>query len=304
MVDAHDSKSCLARGESSSLSSGTMKSRVLVIVGPTASGKSDLAVRLAKKLNGEAISADSRQVYKGLNVGTGKITEREMQGIPHYLLSIAEPKEHFTVSEWKLMAEKAIEFIQNRGKLPIVVGGTGFYIDALRMNLPEVPPNPSLRKKLGKLSVAELQKMLGKHKIPDMKNKVRLIRALEIVDALGHIPKVKMVNKYNFVFVGIKPENLDEKILGRLVKRLPGIVREAKKLSTKRAFELGLEYRYASLYLQKKLNKKEFIDKLYTAIRQYSRRQMTWFKKNKQITWYPDAESAYAATPKLLAPKR
>src|SRR5882762_9832483 len=119
------------------------KQKVLVIVGPTASGKSGLAVRLAKRLKGEIISADSRQVYKGLNIGTGKITKKEMRGIRHHLLDVANPKNKFTVTEFKELAEKNIEEIIARGKTPIICGGTGFYIDAVVNNVtfPEVPPN-------------------------------------------------------------------------------------------------------------------------------------------------------------------
>lgn len=291
MADAHDSKSCIARCEGSSPSSGTMKPKVLVIVGPTASGKSALAVELARKLDGEVVSADSRQVYKGLDIGTGKITRREMRGVPHHLLDVAYPREQFTASKYKKFALGAIKKILSKGKLPIVVGGTGFYIDALRMDLPEVPPNPALRENLENKSLKELQKMLGRHRLKDMQNRVRLIRAIEIIKALGKIPKAKMDKRYNFVFVGLKPKGLDKKIKERLIKRIPGIIRETKKLGAKRAYELGLEYRFASLYLQGKLNKKEFVEKLNTAIRQYAKRQMTWFKRNKDITWFERASS-------------
>src|SRR3972149_9041812 len=125
-----------------------MKKRILVIVGPTATGKSEVAVFLAKKFDGEVISADSRQVYKGLDIGTGKITKREMSGVPHHLLDVANPKRVFTVSEYKKLGEKALQNIWWRGKLPIICGGTGFYIQALvdGIILPEVPPNKKLRK--------------------------------------------------------------------------------------------------------------------------------------------------------------
>lgn len=278
-----------------------MKPKVLVIVGPTASGKSDLAVKLAKKLGGEVISADSRQVYKSLDVGTGKITKREMRGVPHYLLDVATPKERFTVAEYKDMAANALRFISNRGKLPIIVGGTGFYIDALSMELPDVPPDSKLRKRLEKKSTKELRNMLGKHKIKDPNNKVRLIRAIEIIKSLGEIPKLKIRNDYDFLWVGLRPQDLDKRIRERLIKRVPGIIRETKKLSKKRAHELGLEYRYASLYLQKKLSKEEFIEKLNTAIRKYSKRQMTWFRRNKAIKWFPSAESAFLYTTRALS---
>ncbi|MBX4195414.1 tRNA (adenosine(37)-N6)-dimethylallyltransferase MiaA [Candidatus Parcubacteria bacterium] len=284
------------------------KQKVLVIVGPTASGKSALAVRLAKKLNGEIISADSRQVYKGLDIGTGKITKGEMRGIPHYLMDVADPKERFTAAEWKPMALNAIRFILGRNKLPIIIGGTGFYIDALTMDLPEVQPNSILRKKLEKRSLKELQRMLGKHKIKDPNNRVRLIRAIEIIRTLGKIPRVKIRSDYDFIWIGLKPKDLDKRIHERLLKRIPGILRETKKLNRKRAYELGLEYRFTSEYLQGKFTKKEFIERLEIAIRQYSKRQMTWFRKNKKIRWFDSASGAFRATTRLLSarpkPKR
>ena len=294
MVDAHDSKSCGVIHESSILSPGTMK-KVLVIVGPTASGKSDLAVRLAKKFGGEIISADSRQVYKGLNIGTGKIMKKEMGSVPHHLLDVANPRRQFSVSDYKKLAEKKLAKID----YPIVVGGTGFYIDTLagKFTLPEVPPNKALRKRLEKLSAEKLFAMLKKKDAKraetiDRHNKVRLVRALEIVNALGKVPPQATSSKLQakFVYIGLKPKNLDKRIYQRLLKRIPGILRETKKLSPKRAYELGLEYRFASLYLQKKLSKEEFIEKLYTAIRQYARRQMTWFKRNKSIKWFRSDE--------------
>lgn len=281
------------------------KPKALVILGPTASGKSDLAVRVAKRLKGEIISADSRQVYKGLDIGTGKITKREMRGVPHHLLSVASPRKVFTVAEYQKHANKALQYIVRKSKLPIIVGGTGFYIDALTqgLTLPDVPPNKALRKRLEKLSVEKLFAMLKKkdaHRAQtiDRHNKVRLIRALEIVEKLGKVPKIThnpQPTTHNFTYIGLKPKDLEKRIYKRLIKRLPGILRETKKLSKKRAHDLGLEYRYASLYLQKKLTKKEFIENLTIAIRQYAKRQMTWFKRNGRIRWFDDAIRAERA---------
>lgn len=306
MADAHDSKSCIERCEGSSPSSGTMHKKVLVIVGPTASGKSDLAVSLAKSLDGEVISADSRQVYKGLDVGSGKITKKEMRGIPHHLLDIVSPKKIFTAAEYRKLAKKAIEKIIKNKKIPIIVGGTGFYIDALMNSLPDVPPNPKLRKKLETKSLSELVRMLGKHEVKDKKNKVRLIRAIEIVEALGDIPKQKKDKTYKFVFIGLNPKDLESRIEKRLKKRIPKIIIEVKKLhkqglTWKRMYELGLEYRYVSLYVQGKLKKMEMEEKLLTEIRKYAKRQKTWFKRNKEITWLPASKSvALSTTLKLL----
>src|SRR3989344_5621017 len=270
--------------------------KILVIVGPTASGKSGLAVRLAKKFNGDIISADSRQVYRDLDIGTGKITRLEMRGIPHYLLDVANPKKQFSVAQYKLLADKFVRYIVRKDKLPIVVGGTGFYIDALTGTtvFPDVPPNKLLRSKLNKVNKEKLFLMLQK-KDPrrastiDQDNKVRLIRALEIIDVLGKVPTRlgHGVSKSSgeYVYIGIKPDNLDEKIYKRLLKRLEPMIREGRKLHTqgltyKRMHELGLEYRHIALYLQGKLSREETIDKLYVKIRRYAKRQMTWFKRN------------------------
>jgi tRNA dimethylallyltransferase len=275
-----------------------MKKKILIILGPTASGKSDLAVRLAKKFNGEVISADSRQVYKGLNIGTGKITKREKRGVPHHLINVAEPKKRFSVSDFLLCTNQAIAEIVQKDKLPIVAGGTGFYIDAIagKVVLPEVPPNKKLRERLAKKSNSELFNLLRKkdHKRAeaiDMHNKVRLIRALEIVEALGKVPQIKVKPSSNFIYIGLKPDDLDERIRERLNKRLAGMLQEGKRLhaqglSYKRMNELGLEYRYIAMFLQGKLDKEEMKEKLYKEIRKYAKRQMTWFKVNKRIKWF------------------
>ncbi|MFI5205811.1 MAG: tRNA (adenosine(37)-N6)-dimethylallyltransferase MiaA, partial [Candidatus Paceibacterales bacterium] len=185
--------------------------KVLVILGQTATGKSKLAVQIAKKIDGEIISADSRQVYKGMNIGTGKITRIEMRDVRHHLLSFVNPKKQFTVAEYKKLAEKKIKEIIKRKKIPIIVGGTGFYLDALTkgITLPEVPPENKLRKKLGKKSAAALFKMLikldsNRAQSIDPKNKVRLIRAIEIAKSLGKVPKLVVgVTSYEFIKVGL-----------------------------------------------------------------------------------------------------
>ena len=276
-----------------------MKKKVLVIVGPTASGKSALAVKLAKKFNGEIISADSRQVYKGLDVGTGKITKQERRGIPHYLLDVANPRKQFSAAEYKKLSDEKVRYIVQKGKLPIVVGGTGFYIDVLTGSvvLPDVPPNKTLRKRLEKKNLEELFKILKKKDLRrakdiDRNNKIRIIRALEIIDSLGKVPLNRgRQASTKFVFIGLKPNNLNERIHKRLIERLPGIIREARKLhreglTYKRMYELGLEYRYVAMYLQGNLNKLDMFNKLNTEIRRYAKRQMTWFKRNKKIKWF------------------
>lgn len=278
-----------------------MKNKIIVILGQTATGKSDLAVQIAKKISGEIISADSRQVYKGLDIGSGKITKKEMQGIEHHLLDVANPKNKFTVQKFKELTDRKIEEIFARGKIPIICGGTGFYIDAVVNNivLPDVKPNPLLRKKLIERKVETLFSMLKKldpnrARNIDSKNKIRIIRAIEIAKAIGKVPKIKKIkSKYEFIKIGLylEKEKLQEKIENRLLKRIKyGMLREADKLhssglSWKRMEELGLEYRYMALYKQGKISKIEMIGKLKTEIYHYAKRQMTYFKKDKEINW-------------------
>lgn len=274
--------------------------RVIVILGPTASGKSDIAVHLAKKVGGEVISADSRQVYTGLDIGTGKITRREKRGVPHHLLDVASPKKRFSVEAYAKKAEKAVKDILKRKKVPIICGGTGFYIDTLihGIALPQVPPNAKLRKNLEKKSIEELIQMLAsldreRAKQIDTKNKVRLIRAIEIAKALGKVPRVSRQEKYTVLKIGLSvPQNtLRNKIKKRLEARMrQGMVKEAQGLhraglSWKRMEELGLEYRYLALFLQGKISKEEMVEELETKIGQYAKRQMTWFKRDEDTLW-------------------
>jgi len=280
------------------------QTKILVILGPTASGKSDLAVGLARKFNGEVISADSRQVYKGLNIGTGKITKREMCGIRHHLLDVVSPKTTFTVARFKKKAEKAIVDIAERGKLPIICGGTGFYIQALADNIsiPEVKPDKKLRVKLAKKSTTELFKILKKldsrrAREIDSKNPHRLVRAIEIATHIGKVPRLKTSNKYEVLQIGIKTDDkiLKEKIYNRLLARIKiGMVAEARRLhekglSWKRMESLGLEYKYLAKYLKKEISKDEMIEQLNREIRKYAKRQMTWLKRDETIEWFtPD----------------
>lgn len=284
-----------------------MKPKVLVILGPTAVGKSDLAVEIARQYNGEVISADSRQVYTGLDIGTGKITKKEMQGVPHHLLDVVNPKKVYSVELWKKHTELAIKDIISRGKLPIICGGTGFYIQSIvdNITLPDVPANKNLRKELSLKTTDELFVLLKKldpkrAKNIDAKNPVRLIRAIEIAQTLGNVPKAKKVNsKYEFIQIGLTlPLNvLREKIHTRLITRMKkGMLAEAKNLhveglSYKRMEALGLEYRHLARYLQKKITKKEMLNRLTIEIGQYARRQMQWFKRDDRIKWFKPTET-------------
>jgi len=297
------------------------KPKIIVVLGQTSTGKSDLAVDIAKHFHGEVISADSRQVYRGMDLGSGKITEKEMQGIPHHLLDVANPQENFSVQEFQELGTKAIEDILSRRKIPIVCGGTGFYIDSLiyQTQFPNVAPNEKLREKLGKKSLKELQEMYRKktsslffkiksffyNTLPslleknkkqeiDIQNPVRIIRAIEIINALGYIPQTKQKEVYNTLFIGLElpKETLKKRIYTRIIKRLEeGMLNEAKRLleqgiSHKRLQSFGLEYRYMSKYLLNELSYEEMIEELYRATLQFAKRQKTWFKRNKNIHWF------------------
>ncbi len=277
--------------------------KLIVILGPTASGKSGLAVKMARRFYGEIISADSRQIYKGLNIGSGKITRKKMMGIPHHLLDIANPKKRFTVAQYQKLALKKIEEIHKRNLIPFLVGGTGFYIQSVvdGIVIPEVKPDWKLRKKLEQKSVAQLFLMLkkldpGRAKNIDAKNPRRLIRALEIVMNTGKpVPKSygrRASILFDILQIGIKttPEELKKAIQKRLMKRIKGIVAEVKQLhknglSWKRLEELGLEYRFTAQYLQGKLSYQETLDKIQIESEHFAKRQMTWFKQGPKIHW-------------------
>ena len=281
--------------------------KILVILGQTASGKSDLAVKLAKKFNGEVVSADSRQVYKGMDIGTGKITKKEMARIPHHMLDVASPKTRFDVARYQKMAHKKITDILKRGKLPIVCGGTGLYIKAIVENpsYPDIPPDWKLREQLEKKTTAQLFAVLKKidpsrAETIDSKNPRRLIRAIEIAKSAGQTPAIKSQPIYDALLIGIKPsrEKLKSAIKARLQKRIrQGMIAEVKNLrargvSWRRLEELGLEYKYAALYLQNKMSKEEMIKTLETKINQYAKRQITWFKKTPNVRWISTTKKA------------
>lgn len=262
---------------------------VLVVVGRTASGKSALAVKLAKKFNGEIISADSRQVYKKLDIGTGKITQREMKGIPHHLLDIVNPKNTFSVADFKILAETKIKQIIERGHLPILCGGTGFYVDAIIKGiiLPQVAPNNPLRKKLSLKSATENFEYLKKidpirAKNIDPHNNARIIRAIEIAKALGKVPKIKSRKlPYKFIKIGILPTMDYRKVVETRVKNMfkKGLLKEIENLkksgiSQKRLTEFGFEYN------------KPTLEKVVSGTLKYAKRQDTWWKRDNEINWF------------------
>lgn len=307
LVDAHDSKSCGAIHEGSIPSLGTMnKPKIVVIVGPTASGKTSLSIELALKFNGEIISADSRQVYRGLDLGSGKVTPSEMSGVPHHLLDVANPAEVYTVADYVRDGRRAVSDIHRRGLTPIIVGGTFLYIDALvgKVSMPEVPPNEGLRTKLEAISNDVLFEMLEDEDPEraltiDKDNKRRLIRALEIIDAIGVVPSTKSEELYDTLTIGIEisKEELKKNIHDRLTKRIEqGMIEEVRNLyahglSYERMEELGLEYRYIAEFLQGKIPEEEMFSQIEIKSLQYAKRQMTWLKRDKEILWISPEET-------------
>lgn len=289
--------------------------KLIVILGQTASGKTSLSLSLAKKFGGEIISADSRQVYKGLDIGSGKVTKKEMGKIKHHLLDVASPKKVFTVAQFQKQATKAILQIQKKNQIPFLVGGTGFYIQSIvdGIVIPEVPPNQKLRAKLYKKSPAQLFLMLKKldparAKTIDAKNPARLVRAIEIAQHTKKpIAPLKKNPQFETLQLGIKkPKEVLKKLIAtRLQKRLKGIILEVKKLhrnglSFKRLEEFGLEYRYGAQHVQGLLSKEEMAEKLQKEIEHFAKRQMTWFSRDQRIFWIKNQKEAEKLINKFL----
>lgn len=281
--------------------------KIVVILGPTSSGKTDLSIKLAKKFNGEIVSADSRQVYKGMDIGTGKITKKEMKEIPHYLLDVISPSKKFSVAQYQKLALKNIDKIFKKDKIPFLVGGSPFYIYSVLegWTFPKLNSDWNLRKKLEKKSGEELFKILKRIDLKrseniDSKNKRRLVRAIEIAKKLGQVPLLKKEIKFNFLIIGLKKpkQEIKKLIEKRLHKRLKqGMVEEVRRLrkqgvSWKRLESFGLEYKWIALYLQKKIDHVGMINLLQKDIEHFAKRQMTWFKKDKNIKWIESYEKA------------
>jgi tRNA dimethylallyltransferase len=297
-------------------------SPLIVILGPTSSGKTRLAVELARKFKGEIISADSRQVYQEMDIGTGKDLEEygtEKNRVPYHLIGIVKPTTRFTVARYQKLAYQKIEEILQRGKIPFLVGGTGLYIQAVVDGLvfPKAKGSPSLRKKLAQLSLRQLLQKLKKldyqtYQTIDKKNRRRIERAIEICLLTGK-PFSQQTKKqpppYHILQIGLKlpKEILHKKIKKRLEKQFKdGLIEEVKKLhqkgtSWKRLKEFGLEYRYVSYYLRGQMSYQEMFAKLYQAIKDFAKRQMTWFKRDKRIHWIKNKKEAITLIKQFLS---
>lgn len=276
--------------------------KLVVVLGTNASGKSELGIRLASCFGGEIVSADSRQVYRGLDLGSGKITPEQARRAPHHLIDVAEVAENYSLAQYQRAAYGAIGSITEAGKLPFLVGGTGLYISAIveGYELVDVPPNEALRAELEALPLEQLVERLKKADPEaagriDQRNSRRVIRAIEIAAAgRSHGAGRKQSPRYECLQLGLSwpREILEQRIEKRLRERLAGgMIEEVAGLrrrgvSDLRLEKLGLEYRYISRYLRGELGSvEELRGQLGIAIRQFAKEQMTWFKRDRRIIW-------------------
>ncbi len=277
------------------------KPKVITVVGPTASGKTGLAIELALALNGEVISADSRQVYRGLDIGSGKVTKEEAKGIPHHLINITNPTKTYSAADFAHDAKQCIYEIHSRGKVPIIAGGTFFYIDQLRgkSGIAGVPRDEALRAHLEEKSTSELLALLTNLDTKratevDQNNRHRIIRSIEIATKLGTVPEVQKTEiEFDWLLFGIDIDRdiLHERIKQRLHERLAaGMENEIQTLlaagvSKERLVEFGLEYRYLVRRHYQELSYEQMTTELFAKIRQFAKRQQTWLKRDQEIRW-------------------
>lgn len=291
------------------------KPKVIVICGPTASGKTSLSVELAKKCNGEIISADSMQIYKEMNIGTAKVTTEEMQGIKHYMIDIVSPTERYSVAEFKVQAEKAIEEILKKGKTPIIAGGTGLYVNSLIYNIQynDIKIDEEYRryleervKKEGLQSLYEEAKKIDFEAMKSISknDQKRILRVLEMYHQTGKTKTElekesrKEEVKYDYKVYAINWER--EELYKRINKRVDimieqGLIEEVENLLKKynkfpTAMQ-GLGYKEVVEYLDKKITKEEMIEKIKMETRRYAKRQITWFKKIENVKWIQGNEA-------------
>jgi len=283
-------------------------SKLIVILGPTASGKSALAIKLAKKFNGEVVSADSRQIYKEMDIATAKPLRSQIEDIPHYLINAVRPNQEFNAAIYKKLAIKSIKDIQKKGNLPFLVGGTGLYIQAVVDNIefPKVPPQKKLRDELEKKSAKELFKIYKKldsegSKFIEKKNKRRLIRAIEVCKVTGKSfwkAKKKGEPLFDVLEIGIKLSK--EELKKRAERRIKimfklGLEKEAKNLVKRYNWIPPLQtigYREWKDYFDGKTDKDEVKNSIIRHTIQYAKRQMTWFKRDKRIKWVNNLKEA------------
>ena len=284
--------------------------KLAVLLGTNASGKSELGIRLASHFGGEIISADSRQVYRGLDLGSGKVTLEQARRVPHHLIDVAEVADYFSLAQYQRAAYHAIDTLTEAGKMPLLVGGTGLYVSALvdGYELVGVPPNEPLRAELENLPLEQLVERLEKADPEaasriDKKNSRRLIRAIEIASAgRTHSAMRQRSPRYNCLQLGLSwpKEVLEKRIEKRLLNRLAGgMIEEVAGLrrqgvSDTRLDKLGLEYRYITRYLRGELSTLDELQlQLGIAIRQFAKDQLTWFRRDSRIIWLKTTEDYF-----------
>ena len=283
------------------------KPKVVAVVGTNASGKSALGIRLAKQFEGEIISADSRQVFRGLDLGSGKVTTEEMQGVPHYLIDVREPGEFFSMADFQKMSYEKIEEIRARKHLPMIVGGTGLYVDSVLdgYQLSDQEPDLAYRAELEKLTTPALNAKLVTL-VPDVNveknNRNRVMRMLERIHDGDNVVPSKQA-RYDSLRLGVSWERdvlakrIDERIRMRLEQGMIEEVRELLDSGVSRDFllGLGLEYRYITQYLIGEIpDRDDMLAQLAHAIKKFAKRQMTWFRRNPDIIWLDMQGDAYA----------
>lgn len=290
--------------------------KLVVVAGTNASGKSGLGIELARHFGGEIVSADSRQVFKGLDLGSGKVTNDEMKGVPHHLLDVAEANDFFSLSHYQKLAYTAIDGIIRRGENAFLVGGTGLYINAVvdGYTLSDAAPDPTLRKSVESKSKEELIEII-REKNPkalerlDLCNKRRLERAAEKA-ILGKGEELEKVPRYETLVIGVtwpRPV-LYERIRERLNRRLDeGMIEEVVRLRQMGAtdeflYKLGLEYRYILMYLRNEFaSYDDFYNKLFMEIRHLAKEQMTWFNKRTDMHWIDMENDPVAEAVRLVS---
>ena len=280
--------------------------KVVAVVGTNAYGKSALGIALAKKYDAEIISADSRQVFRGLDLGSGKVTPEETQGVPHHLIDVREPNEFFSMADFQRMAYQAIDDIRGRGRLPMIVGGTGLYVDSVLDGylLSDKEPDLAYRAELEKLTTPQLYDMLLELK-PDVQveknNRNRVMRIIERIHDGDDATPGKQA-RFESLRLGVSwpREVLGRRIDERLERRLEqGMIEEVQRLmdegaTTEFLLGLGLEYRFITQYLIGEIpDRQVMLDKLAIAIKQFAKRQMTWFRRNPEIVWLDMSGDAF-----------
>lgn len=286
-----------------------MKEKLIVIAGTTASGKSDLGVELALRFGGEIVSADSRQVYRGMNLGSGKITAEEMRGVPHHLLDVRNPGEFFSMADFQVLAYEAIDGIIRRGAVPFLVGGTGLYVSAVTEGyvLSDQKPDLALREKLETYETPALYEMLRRQDPEteiDPRNRHRVMRALEKIAAGDGGPAPRQP-RYETLKIGVhypRPalkQRIDERLIRRLEAGMADEVRGLLDSGVSETFlvKLGLEYKYLTWYVTGKMDYGQMTEELGLAIKRFAKRQMIWFRRDPDIHWIdmegdPEAEAA------------